>query len=107
MATKKKNTYIDFELEWLEQRCSELKEYVEARPLDKLKDRDFLKQTAKGGVVHMIAATVEQQRADLAKALKDYAEIIAVIAQLREQEAKRLELRKGFSDIDVLDDDDN
>ena len=104
MATKKKNTYIDFELEWLELRAKELKEYIDARPLDKLKDRDFLKQTAKGGVVHMIAATVEQQRADLAKALKDYTEVIAAIAQLREQEAKREEMRKGFENENILDD---
>lgn len=103
MATKKKNTYIDFELEWLEQRCLELRDYIDQRPLDKLKDRDFLKQTAKGGVVHMIAATVEQQRADLGKALKDYTEIVAAMAQLREQEAKREEMRKGFDNKNVLD----
>lgn len=104
MATKKKNTYIDFELEWLEQKSKELKQYIDDRPLEKLKDRDFLKQTAKGGVVHMIAATVEQQRADLGKALKDYTEIIAAIAQLREQEAKREEMRKGFQNQNILDD---
>lgn len=104
MAVKKKNTYIDFELQWLELRANELKEYIDARPLDKLKDRDFLKQTAKGGVVHMIAATVEQQRADLGKALKDYTEIIGAMAQLREQEAKREEMRKGFENDNILDD---
>jgi len=104
MGTKKKNTYVDFELEWLENKALELKQYIDDRPFDKLKDRDFFKQTAKGGVVHMIAATVEQQRADLAKALKDYTEVIAAIAQLREQEAKREEMRKGFKDQNILDD---
>lgn len=104
MAVKKKNTYIDFELEWLENKALELKQYIDDRPLSQLKDRDFFKQTAKGGVVHMIAATVEQQRADLAKALKDYTEVIAAIAQLREQEAKREEMRKGFENQNILDD---
>lgn len=104
MASKKKNTYIDFELSWLEQKARELRKYIDDRPLEKLKDRDFLKQTAKGGIVHMIAATVEQQRADLGKALKDYTEIIAAIAQLREQEAKREEMRKGFDNYNILDD---
>ena len=51
MATKKKNTYVDFELEWLEKKALELKQYIDDRPFDKLKDRDFFKQTAKGGVV--------------------------------------------------------
>jgi hypothetical protein len=104
MATKKKNTYIDFELQWLEKKAEELKNYIDDRPLEKLRDRDFLKQTAKGGVVHMIAATVEQQRADLGKALKDYTEVITAIAQLREQESKRDEMRKGFENENILDD---
>ena len=104
MAIKKKNTYIDFELSWLEQKAKELKQYIDDRPLERLKDRDFLKQTAKGGVVHMIAATVEEQRADLGKALKNYTEIIGAIAQLREQEAKREEMRKGFDNKNILDD---
>ena len=104
MATKKKNTYIDFELEWREKKAEELKNYIDDRPLEKLRDRDFLKQTAKGGVVHMIAATVEQQRADLGKALKDYTEVITAIAQLREQESKRDEMRKGFENENILDD---
>jgi len=103
MAVKKKNTYIDFELEWLEKKADELKTYIDERPLNGLRDRDFLKQTAKGGVVHMIAATVEQQRADLGKALKDYTEVIAAISQLREQEAKREEMRKGFDNKNILD----
>jgi hypothetical protein len=103
MASKKKNTYIDFELSWLEQKAEELQKYVDDRPLDKLKDRDFLKQTAKGGVVHMIASTIEQQRADLGKALKDYADIISVISQLREQEAKKEDMRKGFENKNILD----
>ena len=103
MATKKKNTYIDFELEWLEQKAEELKQYIDERPLNGLKDRDFLKQTATGGVVHMIAATVEQQRADLGKALKDYTEVIGAISQLREQEAKREEMRKGFENKNIFD----
>lgn len=103
-SRKKKNTYIDFELEWLEQKAEELKNYIDDRPLDSLKDRDFLKQTAKGGVVHMIAATVEQQRADLGKALKDYTDIVSAISTLREQEEKKEELRKGFEDVDILDD---
>jgi hypothetical protein len=103
MAVKKKNTYIDFELEWLEKKADELKTYIDERPLNGLRDRDFLKQTAKGGVVHMIAATVEQQRADLGKALKDYTEVIGAISQLREQEAKREEMRKGFDNKNILD----
>ena len=51
----------------------------------------------------MIASTIEQQRADLGKALKDYADIISVISQLREQEAKKEDMRKGFENKNILD----
>ena len=47
MAAKKRNTYIDFELSWLENKAKELQQYIDDRPLNDLKDRDFLKQTAK------------------------------------------------------------
>ena len=31
MGTKKKNTYVDFELEWLENKALELKQYIDDR----------------------------------------------------------------------------
>lgn len=105
MAAKKKiNPYIDFELEWLETKAKELKKYVDDRPLDKLIDRDFLKQTSKGGIMHMIASTVEQQRADLSKALKDYVDIITAISTLREKEEQKLEKRGGGNVAGILED---
>ena len=102
MAKKKDSSFIEFELEFLEKKAKELKQYVEDRPFDKLKDRDFFKQTASGGVVHMLASTIESQRADLTKALKDYADIIKVIDDLREKEAKKLEMRKGYNNDDGI-----
>jgi hypothetical protein len=42
MGTKKKNTYVDFELEWLEKKSLELKQYIDDRPFDKLKDNKEL-----------------------------------------------------------------
>jgi len=103
MATKKINTYVGQELEWLEKKAQELRKYVDDRPFDTLRDRDFFKQTANGGVVHMLASTVESQRADLTKALKEYAEVIKVINDMREQEDKKQQMRKGFENEDILD----
>lgn len=105
MATKKKNSFIDFELSWLEKKAKELQKYVDDRPFDGLKDRDFFKQTAKGGVMHMLASTVESQRADLSKALKDYADIISIIDDLREKESKKQEARGGAKIGGIMEED--
>jgi len=51
----------------------------------------------------MLASTVESQRADLTKALKEYAEVIKVINDMREQEDKKQQMRKGFENEDILD----
>ena len=48
MATKKKDNYIVYELEFLEKKAEELKQYVEANPFDKLKDRIHWKETKSG-----------------------------------------------------------
>jgi len=104
MAKKKTNSYTDFGLEWLKQKAAELKKYVDDRPFDKLVDRDFYKQTAKGGIVHMLAATVESQRADLTKAIKDYAEITAAIDDLITKEEAKREKRGGGRIAGIMSD---
>jgi hypothetical protein len=103
----KKNTYIDQELLWLERKANELRQYVDDRPFNELKDRMHYKETKNGGAMPMISATIESQLSALTKALKEYADIIKVIGDMREQEAKKEELRKGFNDKDILDEDDN
>ena len=107
MATKKKNSYIEFELEWLETKAAELRKYVDDRPFDTLKDRDFYKQTATGGVVHMLASTVESQRGDLTKALKDYADIISTIDNLREKEEQKQEKRGGGNIAGIMNEEED
>jgi hypothetical protein len=105
MATKKVNTYIGQELDWLEGKANELKQYVDDRPFHKLIDRIHFKETKNGGAMPMISATIESQLAALTKALKEYAEIIRVVNEMREQEDKKQQMRKGFENEDILDDD--
>lgn len=86
MATKKTNNYIVYELDFLEEKAEELKEYIRARPISKLEDRMAYKETKGGGVIPIVVANQEAQRKDLTQALKDYADIINMIAQMREKE---------------------
>lgn len=90
----KKNTYIDFELDWLQGKAQELKGYVDANPFDKMVDRVLWKETKNGGAMPMVAATIESQVKSITQAMKDYAQIIEVVDKLREkEEAKQINVR--------------
>jgi hypothetical protein len=107
MATKKVNTYIGQELEWLEGKANELKQYVDDRPFHKLVDRIHFKETKTGGMMPLISATIEAQLASITKALKEYADIIRVVNEMRENEDKKQQMRKGFEQDDILDEEDD
>lgn len=103
---KKQNSYINEDLDWLEKKAIELRTYVDNNPFHELVDRIHYKETKSGGVMPMISATIESQLGALTKALKEYADIIRVVDELREKEAKKQEMRKGFESNNILDDDD-
>jgi len=102
MAKKQQSTYVDFELEWLENKSRELKAYVDKRPLDELSDRIAWRDTKSGGTIPVVVATIEQQRSDLSKAVKDYGEIIKIVNEVREKESLKLEKRGGGKIAGIL-----
>ena len=81
----KKNSYVDFELEWLQEKADQLKTYVDNNPFHELVDRLAWKS--------LVVATIEAQIKSLTQALKDYAQIIEVIDKLREKEEQKAEAR--------------
>jgi len=107
MATKKANTYIDFELTFLEEKLLQLQKYIDNRPFDSLKDRPYFRTTRTGGSIEDLAASIEVQRKDITQAIKDYAEILKIVKELRITEAKKAEMRKGFEQDDILDEEDD
>lgn len=103
MATKKVNL-IQYELEFLETKLQELKDYIEANPFSSLQDRMAYKETKNGGVIPICIANKEAQRKDLTQALKDYVEILQSVDKLRATEEAKVELR-GNSDMSALAED--
>jgi hypothetical protein len=101
MAVKKIGQYETFSLSWLSNKALELKEYVDARPLNLLADRIAYKETKTGGVIPVVIATIEQQRADLSKAVKDYGDISMQIKKLMEEE--RLKVIETRGDVEIPD----
>ena len=100
MATKK-NRFILFDLQWCEGKLKEWMTDIDKHPFDSLEDRWGLKQTQKGGVTHVIVATIEQQKESLRKTMKDIVEILPRINDLREQDAIQKEELKAKGGIDI------
>lgn len=96
---KKQDNYIEYEIEFLEKKLEELKQYIEDRPFSNLEDRINYKPTAKGGVMPMVIASIEAQRKDLAQAMKDYADITLTVKKLREDESFKQIAARGQTNI--------
>ena len=94
MSTKKKDNYIAYELEFLEKKAEELKQYVEANPFNNLVDRVHWRET-KTGSMPMLTASIEAQLKSLTQALKDYADIITRIDSMRKLEEDKQKAVRG------------
>ena len=96
MAVKKTTLLIEYELEFLESKLKELKDYIEANPFNQISDRISYKELKNGGVMPIVVASREAVRKDLTQALKDYADILRTVEAMRErEEAKRESRGKG------------
>lgn len=100
----KKNNYISAELDFAELSLKQWKDYIESNPIDKVEDRWGKKEMPKGGHTWVVTATKEQQIKCVQDTLTKYLQLLEVVDRLRQQEAKK-ELRKGFNNKNVLDDD--
>jgi hypothetical protein len=93
MATLKKTTYINAELDWSEQQLQSWKAYVDANPLHELKDRIEWKPTSKGGMLPMVIASIEAQGKFIQETMKNYLALLEVVEKLREKEEAKVEVR--------------
>lgn len=97
--TSKSNNYIDMELEWLETKAAQIREYVDKNPFHKMKER-IVSVNGK----ETIAATIETQQKNIRDSLKDYTLIIEAISKLREKEAAQKSQTRGDADLSPLED---
>ena len=97
MATKK-NIYVEAELEWAEEQLSSWKQYVDANPLHELKDRIEWKPTAKGGMLPMVIASIEQQGKFIQDTMKNYLALLKEVDMMREREEEK-QVKRGKGEI--------
>jgi hypothetical protein len=108
MSTKKKTNYIGYELEWLEERCQELREWVEVKLRGGIKDRIEIFTQGRTPVIKVISSE-ETQIKTLRDTLKELPSMLMEINRLRklaeEEEADGRSVR-GDHDIPGFMDDD-
>lgn len=92
--SSKKNNYITEELDWLEAKAAEIKQFADANPYHQISDR-IVSLMGATGLVEKVSATIESQQKSIRDSLKDYALIIEAINKLREQEENKMEMRGG------------
>ena len=104
MATVKRTTYINAELDWAEQQLTSWKAYVDANPLHELKDRIEWKPTAKGGMLPMVIASIEAQGKFIQETMKNYLALLEVVDKLRKIEEAKVEVR-GKGELSTMAED--
>lgn len=93
MATAKKNNFIGAELEFAEMSLLQWREYIEANPINEIKDRWGQKEMPKGGHTWVVTATAEQQIKCVQDTLAKYLQLLEIVDKLREKEEAKIETR--------------
>lgn len=95
---RKQELYTKVEHEWLEQRASELKDYIDANPVKDIDDRIETVTSSKGIPAIKVIAKKEDAIKSWMSVLKEYATLLRVLEELREQKAAlEVDVRKGSS----------
>ena len=89
----KKNNYVNTEIAWAEEQLGSWKAYVDANPLNLIKDRIEWKPTAKGGTMPMVIASIEAQGKFIQETMKNYLALLEVVDKLRKVEEAKVEVR--------------
>lgn len=97
MAAKK--NLITEDLDWAEEQLLSWKEYIDANPFAKMKDRIEYKSTKTGGMMPMVIQSIEAQITSVRNTMKDYLSLLEVVKRLRTDEEKKQESAKGNADI--------
>lgn len=82
----KKTTYTEIELEFSEIQLKQWRDYIEANPINEIKDRWGKKEMPKGGHTWVVTATAEQQIKCVQDTLAKYLQLVEVVEKLREKE---------------------
>ena len=93
MATKR-NSFINTDLDHAEEQLKSWKAYIDANPIDKLKDR------FKG---NRLISSSEVQGKYIQETMKNYLQLLEIVDKLREQEEQKQAKIRGGEDLSPLE----
>lgn len=99
---KKRQLLITDELDFYEKKVEDAINYVDSINLAELKDRIEMKPTAKGGVMPMVIASIEQQVKSYFDAMEKIPKLLAALEELRQKYADRVQETRGDVDLPAL-----
>jgi hypothetical protein len=92
----KQELYIRVEHEWLEEKVKQLKNYIDANPVEEIDDRIETVTSSKGIPAIKVIAKKEEALKAWINALKEFAGLLTTLEVLREKQANlTVEVRKG------------
>lgn len=92
----KQELYTKVEHEWLEEKAKQLKNYIDANPVEDIDDRIETVTSSKGIPAIKVIAKKEDSLKAWINALKEFAALLATLEVLREKEASlKADVRKG------------
>jgi len=102
MATKKK-VFVEAELCWAEMQLIDWKAYIDDNPMASLKDRTGWRETAKGGSMPYVIASIEQQGKFLQETMKNYLALLKEVSIMREQEEAKKTAIRGTQELTMFE----
>lgn len=100
----KKSVYVEAELEWAEAQLAQWKDYVDARPLASLKDREGQKTTARGGIIPYVISSIEQQGKFIQDTMEKYLKLLVEVNRMRTLEEEKKIKARGIDSLSPLED---
>lgn len=102
MATSKKS-FIEIELSFAEEQLASWKRYIEANPIEELKDRQAWKETKAGGSMPVVVATIEAQGKYIQDMLKNYLALSKEVDLMRTQEESKKVAARGSQEVSLFE----
>ncbi len=93
-----KENHIKIELDWLNEKAQQLRDYIDANPVSEIDDRIETVISSKGIPAVKVIAKKEESLKAWINALKEYAGFLDTLNELREIDSvSKTELRKGVT----------
>lgn len=98
-TTKKKTAYSEIELSWAEEQLKSWQAYIDANPIQDLKERMVWKEVRGGGQMPIVSETIGQQIKTLTELMTKYLALLKEVEVMREKEEEKQKAVRGKQEL--------